>query len=81
VQPLLQAGTESTMSQNTLPNLTTPARHLSNAARRMLADQRGTTAIEYALIAAGIGVAVATIVWSLGSSVVSLYQNIANLLS
>jgi len=37
--------------------------------RRFLADTRGATAIEYALVASGIGVAVAGAVWKLGDSV------------
>jgi len=37
--------------------------------RRFLADTRGATAIEYALVASGIGVAVAGAVWKLGASV------------
>jgi len=37
-------------------------------ARRFLKDQQGATAIEYALIAAGIGATVASTVWALGSS-------------
>ena len=37
-------------------------------ARRFLKDQQGATAIEYALIAAGVGATIATTVWSLGST-------------
>jgi pilus assembly protein Flp/PilA len=37
-------------------------------AGRFLADERGATAIEYALIAAGIGTAIAGTVWNLGSA-------------
>ena len=36
---------------------------------RMLRDERGATAIEYAMIAAGVGCAIAATVFSLGSSV------------
>jgi Flp pilus assembly pilin Flp len=36
-------------------------------AGRFLADERGTTAIEYALIASAIGVAIASTVWAFGS--------------
>ena len=35
-------------------------------ARRFLADESGATAIEYALIAAGIGAAIAATVFSIG---------------
>jgi pilus assembly protein Flp/PilA len=37
-------------------------------AGRFLADERGATAIEYALIASAIGVAIASTVWAFGSS-------------
>ncbi len=36
-------------------------------AARFLADERGATAIEYALIASAIGVAIASTVWAFGS--------------
>ena len=36
--------------------------------RRFLKDQKGATAIEYALIAAGIGVTIASTVWGVGSA-------------
>ena len=45
--------------------------------RRLAADEHGATAIEYALIAAGIGAAVAATVYSLGTTTRSLYANLA----
>ena len=42
-------------------------------------DEQGGTAIEYALIAAGIGVAVAATVYSLGTTTAGLYQTLANM--
>ena len=36
--------------------------------RRFLKDQNGATAIEYGLIAAGVGGTVAATVWNLGST-------------
>jgi pilus assembly protein Flp/PilA len=47
--------------------------------RARLADERGATAIEYALIAAGIGAALAATVYNLGSQTKGLYQSIAAL--
>ena len=44
---------------------------------RFLHDDSGATAVEYALIAAGIAVAIATTVMSLGSSVQGLYTSVA----
>jgi Flp pilus assembly pilin Flp len=37
--------------------------------RRFLADTGGATAIEYAMVAAGIGAAVASTIWALGGAV------------
>ena len=45
--------------------------------RRFLRDESGATAIEYALIASGIAVAIATTIVSLGSSVQGLYDSVA----
>lgn len=36
--------------------------------RRFFVDERGATAIEYGLIAAGIGATIATTIWGLGST-------------
>jgi Flp pilus assembly pilin Flp len=47
-------------------------------ARRTAADQRGATAIEYALIAAGIGAVVAATVYSVGMTTASLAPAFSN---
>jgi len=53
---------------------------LSNTKRavgRFLADERGATAIEYALIASGIAAAIVAIVFGVGNTVVnSLYNKV-----
>lgn len=47
--------------------------------RRFATDETGATAIEYALMATGIGVTVATAVYSLGTTVlVNFYERIAD---
>ncbi len=46
--------------------------------RRFLRDERGATAIEYAMIAAGIAVAILAAVNSLGVSVLGMYETIKN---
>ena len=49
---------------------------------QLLRDERGATAIEYALIAAGVSVAIAATVFSLGTSVRdNFYQKISDLLN
>jgi pilus assembly protein Flp/PilA len=49
-------------------------------ARRLLADECGATAIEYAMIAAGIGATIATTVWGVGSALKeNWYDKIANI--
>ena len=48
---------------------------------RFISDETGATAIEYGIIAAGVGAAIAAIVFGLGSSVkTTLYDRIAALL-
>jgi pilus assembly protein Flp/PilA len=46
------------------------------AAARFLRDDSGATAIEYAMIASGVGVAIAASVTSLGSSVKGLFTSV-----
>ena len=49
------------------------------SAGRFLADERGATAIEYALIASGIGAAIVSIVFGVGNTVANgLYTSVAN---
>jgi pilus assembly protein Flp/PilA len=49
-------------------------------ANRLLQDRRGATAIEYGLIAAGIGVTIAATVGLLGDQLVTMFTNIKTLL-
>jgi pilus assembly protein Flp/PilA len=44
---------------------------------RVATDEQGATAIEYALIAAGVGAAVSVTVWNLGSTTRNLYASLA----
>ncbi len=44
---------------------------------RFMHDDGGATAIEYAMIASGIAVAIATTIVTLGSSVQGMYSNVA----
>jgi len=45
---------------------------------RFLKDEEGTTAIEYALLASGIFLAIVTAVQLLGGQVLALYQSLAD---
>jgi pilus assembly protein Flp/PilA len=57
----------------------TKPRRAWTAMRRFAADQSGATAIEYAMIAAGIGAVLASTVYSLGDSVkANLYDKISS---
>jgi pilus assembly protein Flp/PilA len=49
-----------------------------NGLARFLKDEKGATAIEYALLASGIFLAIVTAVQLLGSAVADLYQGVAN---
>jgi pilus assembly protein Flp/PilA len=52
---------------------------LGRLARRFHADESGTTAIEYAMIAAGIAVAIVTVVTNLGSTIkTALWDKVGN---
>ena len=48
-------------------------------ALRFCADESGATAVEYALVASGIGAFVAGTVWSLGSGVKGFFTTLAGL--
>jgi pilus assembly protein Flp/PilA len=51
------------------------------SAVRFMRDESGATAIEYALVASGVAVAIASTVMSLGSAVKNnLYNNVATAL-
>lgn len=45
---------------------------------RFVKSEEGVTAIEYALIAAGIAVAIAVIVGTLGSAISTTFQSVVN---
>ncbi|WP_084245702.1 Flp family type IVb pilin [Rhodoplanes sp. Z2-YC6860] len=53
---------------------------LMRLAADLVADERGATAIEYAIVAAGVGCAVAGTVWNVGGAVkATLYDKLASL--
>jgi pilus assembly protein Flp/PilA len=49
-----------------------------NLARRFMRDEGGATAIEYAMIASGVAVAIAATIGTLGSTVKGMYSNVAS---
>ncbi|MGI9481487.1 MAG: Flp family type IVb pilin [Hyphomicrobiales bacterium] len=54
------------------------AKTVNSARKRFPGAKDGATAIEYGLISAGVALAVATTIWSLGEVVlVELYQKVA----
>ena len=54
---------------------------ISNIASRFARDERGATAIEYAMIASGVAVAIAASVTSLGTAVKGLFTNVSTALN
>lgn len=52
-------------------------RLVGTSVRRFVRDESGATAIEYAMIASGIAVAIASTIVSLGSNVKGLYSSVA----
>ena len=51
-----------------------------NLLKNFLTDDRGATAIEYGLIAAGISVAIITVVGTLGTSLNTTFTSVATAL-
>jgi pilus assembly protein Flp/PilA len=51
---------------------------IRNSMRRFLADRAGASAIEYAMIASGIAVAIAATVMGLGTNVEGLYSSVSS---
>jgi pilus assembly protein Flp/PilA len=49
---------------------------MGNAFIRLLRDETGATSIEYAMIAAGIAVAIVATVQALGTTVTSLFTSV-----
>jgi pilus assembly protein Flp/PilA len=47
---------------------------------RLLHDESGATAIEYGLIAAGIGVFIISAIWAVGSSLKGLFSQVSSTL-
>jgi pilus assembly protein Flp/PilA len=54
---------------------------MTNLVMRFAKDESGATAIEYGLIAAGISVAIITVVNTLGSQLKSTFSNISSQLA
>jgi pilus assembly protein Flp/PilA len=50
----------------------------SRQIKRFCSDESGATAIEYAMIASGIGVAVSTMVYTLGGKVKTLFTTVSS---
>ena len=59
--------------------LSTICENARQSARRLWREDSGTTAIEYAIIAAGIGAFLAGTVMSLGARVSAMYDQIGGL--
>ena len=83
---MLETNTPKVETENTMPRqpearptLEFARSQISMLSRRAAGDEEGGTAIEYALIASGVGAAVAATVYSLGTSTATLYQSVSNL--
>lgn len=53
---------------------------MNTLVKRFVKDESGATAIEYGLIAAGISVAIITVVNTLGSKLTTTFTTVANAL-
>lgn len=54
---------------------------MKNLLKRFAKDESGATAIEYGLIAAGISVAIITVVTTVGTNLTGTFTKVANALS
>ena len=54
---------------------------MKNLVKRFVKDESGATAIEYGLIAAGISVAIITVVQGLGTKLNTTFSNISSKLN
>jgi pilus assembly protein Flp/PilA len=63
-----------------IKNSKNSATGISTAVARFLRDDSGATAIEYAMIASGVGVAIAAAVTGLGSGVKGLFTTVSTAL-
>ena len=59
----------------------TKTHQLRASIRQFLRCQRGATAIEYAIIASGVAVAIITVVWNVGSALNDLFVNVQSAVS
>lgn len=57
-----------------------PTAGVAASIARFIGDEQGATAIEYAMIASGVAVAIAAAVGSLGSSVKGLFVSVSSAL-
>ena len=64
-----------------MTNIDTFASTAGHQLARFCADERGATAIEYAMIASGIGAVLAAAVYTLGGTVKNLFTAVAGLFS
>jgi len=60
--------------------LKSQARTILSALRRFAGNQSGATAIEYALIASGISVAIAAVIGGVGTNVQNMFANVSTAL-
>jgi pilus assembly protein Flp/PilA len=56
------------------------SRAIRTALHRFVNDERGTTAIEYALIASGVSVAIVSVVVGLGTNVKNMFSSVSTAL-
>jgi pilus assembly protein Flp/PilA len=56
------------------------SRAIRTALYHFVNDERGATAIEYALIASGVSIAIASVVGGLGSNVKNMFSNVSTAL-
>jgi pilus assembly protein Flp/PilA len=71
---------QSAKRKKAMPKYSTLRPTLALMRQRLAKDEEGATAIEYALIASGIGAAIASTVWGFGSALSDVYQKVVAIL-
>ncbi|HEX4551994.1 Flp family type IVb pilin [Pseudomonas sp.] len=75
------ADTSKISPQNPIIHRANPISQLAHLVKRFANDESGATAIEYGLIAAGISVAIITVVNTLGSQLKATFTNVSSQLA
>jgi pilus assembly protein Flp/PilA len=61
-----------------MPTFSTLPSQIARLIDAFLDDARGATAVEYAIMASGVSIAIAATVWAIGPKLVTIFTNVSN---